>query len=140
MIASYELMHFVSRTDAEKMGAACGCNLTAFHRNGSGNNTATYSAAGRDAIDRLTADLGFDPITINGLAPTGGKPKSPVEALQNLIDVSAFIMEYGRVETGTQESAKLLAAYQYFSRYHGVSGLKGNVRKDPTFVTTFSSE
>ncbi len=61
------------------------------------------------------------------------QPNSPAEALQCILDVSAFIMEYGRVETGTPESGKLLAAYGFLAKHHGVDGQSGNIRKNPTF-------
>lgn len=68
---------------------------------------------------------------------TSGSVKRPAtaeEALQLLLNVSAFLMEHGRVETGTPESMTLRFVYEFFARQEKVVGQLGHVRPNPSFV------
>ncbi len=60
--------------------------------------------------------------------------KTAAEATQALLDVTVFLLEYGRVECGTPEAEKVISAHRFFKKAHAVGEQRPFVRPNPTFV------
>ena len=69
--------------------------------------------------------------------PLTSPPTTPEQALQYILDARAFVMHYGRMETGTPESGKLGAAYAFLAKHFGIAGQLGHVRPASNDEFTF---